>query len=235
MVLTLPSFFQWCARRASSSIGMAGAVAISAGVLMASPRANAAENIVLTYGIFNETISVESLRTLVETGETTASLDFLFGLMKITPETAANVLTQDIEVSVQFIDDVLYSLPGEFALFQMGRIFHNRGRVASIQALRSALTLSASEDSNLTLLEFFENYPNRQLYVDGALLADVASEASDFVEKTGRTLAIPIAIMKDLLSTVVCDCGSPRSNSSEVELSPTIAPPMTPNRVEDGR
>lgn len=226
MSSTIQSFFQWCAQRASQSIGIAGAVAISAGVLLSGSRANAAEDIVLTYGIFNETISVESLRTLVETGETTSTLDFLFGLMKITPETATQVLTQDIEVSVRFIDDVLYSLPGEFALFQMGRIFHNRGRVASIQALRSAMTLSASEDSNLTLLEFFENYPNRQLYVDGALLADVASEASDFVEKTGRTLAIPIAIMKDLLSTVVCDCGSPNSSFSGEE--------PTPNRNEDG-
>jgi Alpha/beta hydrolase of unknown function (DUF1400) len=215
MSFAVRSLSNWCARRASQSISAVGALAIAAGVVSFAPRAVAADNIILTYGIFNETISVESLKTLVETGETTATLDFLFDVMDITPETAANVLTQDIEVSIRFIDDVLYSLPGEFALFQMGQIFHNRNRVASIQALRSALTLSASEDSNLTLLEFFEQYPTPDLYVDGALLADVASEASEFVEKTGRSLAVPIAIVKDLLNSVVCDCGTQSSNFSE--------------------
>lgn len=215
MSFAIPSFSHWCVRRASQIIGVGGAVAIALGVSLPGSRAVAAENVILTYGVFNETISVESLKTLVETGETTATLDFLFDVMDITPKTASNVLQQDIEVSVRFIDDVLYSLPGEFALFQMGQIFHNRNRVASIQALRSALTLSASEDSNLTLLEFFEKYPNPDLYVDGALLADVASEASEFVEKTGRSLAVPIAIIKDLLSTVVCDCGTQSSNFSE--------------------
>jgi Alpha/beta hydrolase of unknown function (DUF1400) len=215
MSFTIQSFSHWCAQCASQLLGTGGALAIAMGVTLSGSRAVAAENIVLTYGIFNETISVESLKTLVETGETTATLDFLFDIMDITPKTASNVLQQDIEVSVRFIDDVLYSLPGEFALFQMGQIFHNRGRVASIQALRSALTLSASEDSNLTLLEFFEKYPNPDLYVDGALLADVASEASEFVEKTGRSLAVPIAIIKDLLNSVVCDCGTQSSNFLE--------------------
>ncbi|HIK33092.1 MAG TPA: alpha/beta hydrolase [Oscillatoriales cyanobacterium M59_W2019_021] len=215
MSFTIKSFSRWCARRAAQLVGAGGAVAIAAGVFLPGSRAVAADNIILTYGIFNETISVESLRTLVETGETTPTLDFLFDLMNITPEAAAIALRQDVQVSVRFVDDVLYSLPGEFALFQMGQIFHNRGKVASIQALRSAFTLSASEDSNLTLLEFFENYPNSDLYVDGALLLDVASEAAEFIEKTGRSLAVPIAIIKDLLNSVVCDCGTQSFNFSE--------------------
>jgi Alpha/beta hydrolase of unknown function (DUF1400) len=215
MSLTIQSFSHWCTRRASQFIGAGGALVISAGVILSGSRVVAAENVIITYGLFNETVSVESLRTLVETGETTATLDFLFNVMNVTPEAASTVLQQDIEVSVRFIDDVLYSLPGEFALFQMGQIFHNRNRVASIQALRSALTLSASEDSNLTLLEFFEKYPNPDLYVDGKMLADVATDASDFVENTGRSLAVPIAIIKDLLNSVVCDCGTQSSNFSE--------------------
>lgn len=227
MSFAIQSFSHWCTQHTSQFIRVGSALAIALGVSLPGSRAVAADNIILTYGIFNETISVESLKTLVETGETTATLDFLFDVMDINPTIASKVLQQEIGVSVRFIDEVLYSLPGEFALFQMGQIFHNRGRVASIQALRSALTLSASEDSNLTLLEFLEKYPNSDLYVDGVLLADVASEASEFVEKTGRSLAVPIAIIKDLLSTVVCDCGTSNSSFSGDEQTPTL--------IQDGR
>ncbi|MGB3239434.1 MAG: alpha/beta hydrolase [Geitlerinemataceae cyanobacterium] len=215
MSFTVQSFSKWCARRTCQFVGAGGALAIAAGTLFSGSSAVAADDVVITYGVFNRSVSVESLRTLVETGETTSTLDFLFGLMNVTSEQARSVLQQDIAVSVTFLDDVFYSLPGEFVLFQLNEVFYNRGRVAKIQSLRSALTLSASGDGNITLLEFFENYPNRKLYVDGALLAEVASEAADFVERTGRSLAVPIAIIKDVLNSVVCDCGPQSSTFSE--------------------
>ncbi len=208
MTFLIQNFPRWGLQNLAKWVSVGGMFALGFGGFLAGDRAIAAEEVVLTYGVFNETVSVESLQTLVETGETTASLDFLFDVMNITPEQARSSLTQDIEVSVNFIDDVFYSLPGEFVLFQMGQVFHNKARRANIQALRSSLILSASEDSNLTLLEFFEKYPNSTLYVDGMLLADVANDVSDFVEKTGRSLAVPIAVIKDLLDSVVCDCGT---------------------------
>jgi hypothetical protein len=208
MTFLIQIFPRWGLKSLAKWVSVGGIFALGLGGFCAGDRAMAAENVVLTYGVFNETVSVESLQTLVETGETTASLDFLFNVMNITPEQARSTLTQDVEVSVNFIDDVFYSLPGEFVLFQMGQVFHNKARRANIQALRSSLILSASEDNNLTLLEFFEKYPNETLYVDGMLLADVANDVSDFVERTGNSLAVPIAIVKDLLGSVVCDCGT---------------------------
>ena len=197
-----------CRRRASKLLSVASIVSIgtlSSVALPAMPTV-AAENVVLTYGIFQRTVSVESLRRLAETGETTPTLDFIFNATKTPPAAAQSVLNAKLGVSLGFVDDVFYSLPGEYALFQIGQIFYNKARFAEIQALRAAFILSVSEDNELTLLEFFEKYPNKELYVDGRLLSEVARTVANFVEDTGRSLAVPLAIIKDLLDNLVCDC-----------------------------
>lgn len=197
-----------CRRRASKLLSVASIVSmgtLSSVALPALPTV-AAENVVLTYGIFQRTVSVESLRRLAETGETTPTLDFVFKATKTPPAAAQSVLNAKLGVSLGFVDDVFYSLPGEYALFQLGQIFFNKARFAEIQALRAAFILSVSEDNELTLLEFFEKYPNKELYVDGRLLSEVARTVANFVEDTGRSLAVPLAVIKDLLDNLVCEC-----------------------------
>lgn len=79
-----------------------------------------------------------------------------------------------------------------------------------MQALRSAILLSLSEDNQISLLAFLQQHPTRQLTVDGVWVAKVAGtidgrmgsaeQASDDTD--------PLAVAKDILSNFICDCQS---------------------------
>ncbi|MBE9039238.1 alpha/beta hydrolase [Oscillatoriales cyanobacterium LEGE 11467] len=224
---------RWYRRQTSNLVSLGGVVSMVALSMVALPARPtvAAQDVVLTYGVFERSVSVESLQKLAETGETTPTLDFLLNVTNTPPEAAQSALNAKLGVSLGFVDDVFNSLPGEYALFQLGQIFYNKARFAEIQALRAAIVLSVSEDNELTLLEFFEKYPNQELYVDGRLLSEVGNTVANFVEDTGRSLAVPLAVIKDILDNLVCDCvveGVLPLEDSEAELSVIPLEPMRP-------
>ncbi|MDY6936246.1 MAG: alpha/beta hydrolase [Cyanobacteriota bacterium] len=228
MSFSVKSLARWCRQKASKLLVVGGVATMGAGtsIALGALPTVAAESVVLTYGIFERTVSVESLRRLAETGESTPTLDFIFNATNTSATAAQSVLNARLGVSLQFVDDVFYSLPGEYALFQLGQIFFNKARFAEIQALRAAFILAVSEDNELTLLEFFEKYPNQELYVDGRLLSEVARTVANFVEDTGRSLAVPLAVIKDILDNLVCDClveSSVPLDESEAALSAELS------------
>ncbi|MBO9998215.1 MAG: alpha/beta hydrolase [Cyanobacteria bacterium SID2] len=192
--------------------------ALAFGVAGLSANAIAAERLVFTYGAANRDIQISDLETLVETGEIprdAATLRFIVDTANITAEDMQTALTQELSVSLRFIDDVTYSLPGEYVLFQMGQVFHNRGRVAEIQSLRAAFINSVSSDGKITLLEFLQNYPNRDLYIDGARLLRDARTVIAFAEDLGQRLEVPLTVAKEILEGVVCECEAPSTATAE--------------------
>ena len=189
--------------------GRALILGMGAGVLFSS-NAVAAERLVLTYGPFSRAISVRELETFAETGEASSStLEFLLDATNADREDVQTVLTYEVGLDLEFVDSALYSLPGEYVLFEAGNLFHNKARLANIQALRAAFTLSVSGDGKISLLEFLQNYPNRDFYVDGVALARTASDVSRFVKRAEKELEEVLAIAKDTLASLICDCSSP--------------------------
>lgn len=57
-------------------------------------------------------------------------------------------------------------------LDRLGAVIQTPSNRANRQALRSALVLSASDDSQMTLLEILPNYPTSELHVKGELLVE---------------------------------------------------------------
>lgn len=189
-----------------------GAIAAVAGslCLFAAPRsANAAEKVVLTYGPFGRSITVDELEEFVATGKKTPTLSFLLRAAKQDPEQARAFLSREITVSPNLLDNVLNILPGEFALFQAGQIFHTPARLSNDKALRSSIILSTVDDRKISVLEFLQKYPTREFYVDGFRLANTASDAVRLVNRVGDRLEGPIAVVTDLLDDIVCDCQNP--------------------------
>ncbi|MDC0831965.1 hypothetical protein CKA32_001759 [Geitlerinema sp. FC II] len=183
--------------------------ALVLGVAGVTADAAAADRLVFTYGAANRDIDIADLEALAETGEIprgASTLRFIANTANLSAEDMQIALTQELSVSLRFIDDVTYSLPGEYVLFQMGQVFHNRGRVAEIQSLRAAFINSVSSDGRITLLEFLQNYPNRDLYIDGARLLDDAQDVIAFVRDVGDRLEVPLAVAKEVLEGVVCEC-----------------------------
>lgn len=184
-----------------------GAIAAIGTSLLAAPRtAIAAEKVVLTYGPFGRSITVDELEEFVETGRQTPTLQFLLKATKQNPEQARAFLSREVTVSPQLLDNILNILPGEYALFQVGRIFHTPTRLSNGKALRSSMILSTVDDRKISVMEFLRKYPTREFFVDGLRLANTARDATRLVNRVGDRLEGPIAVIKDLLDDMVCDC-----------------------------
>ncbi len=151
--------------RLSQRLGLVLVVSVS--ILFFSSSAIAADQFVLKYRIFRESISVEELSTFAETGELSTSLRINFALARQDPKAIRQYLTKPVKVNFVFLDKVLNSPVGNVILDQVSQVIHPPSRGADRQAMRSALVLSARDDNNITLLETIQNYPTSQVQVEG--------------------------------------------------------------------
>ncbi|WGV28442.1 alpha/beta hydrolase [Halotia branconii] len=130
----------------------------------------AAEQVVLKYGIFRESLAVKELSKFGETGELSRSLRVNLALARQNPRDIRQYLTTPVQVSPVFLDKVLNSQIGNVILDELSQVIHTPSRKADRQALRSALVLSASQDQQMTLLEVIQNYPTTEVEVEGERL-----------------------------------------------------------------
>ena len=139
----------------------------SASMLLSSSSALAADQVVLKYRIFRESISVEELTTFAETGELSTSLQINFALARQDPKVVRSYLTEPVKVNPVFLDRVLNSSIGNVVIDEVSQVIHTPSRRADRQALRSALVLSANRDGEITLIEIIQNYPTQEVEVEG--------------------------------------------------------------------
>ncbi|MBD2726779.1 alpha/beta hydrolase [Nostoc sp. FACHB-892] len=139
-------------------------------LLLLSTPAFAAERVVLNYGIFRESLSVEELSTFAQTGELSRSLRVNFALARQDPKVIRQYLTEPVKVNLLFLDRVLNSSIGNIILDQISQVIYTPSRRADRQALRAALVLSASQDGQVSVIEIIENYPTNEVEVDGKRL-----------------------------------------------------------------
>ncbi len=145
---------------------------------LSNGSAFAAENVLLKYRIFRESISVKELTNFAETGELSTSLRVNLALAKQDPKPIRQYLTESVAVNPVLLDRVLNSPIGNVVLDQISEAIHTPSRKADRQALRSALILSASSDrtgnsansNNISLIEIIQNYPSSEVEVEGEVL-----------------------------------------------------------------
>ncbi|MEH2270905.1 MAG: alpha/beta hydrolase [Nostoc sp.] len=139
-------------------------------LLFLSTPAFAAEQVVLKYGIFRESLSVEELSTFAQTGELSRSLRVNLALARQDPKAIRQYLTEPVKVNPVFLDKVLNSQIGNnIILDQISQVISTPSRRADRQALRAALVLSASQDGQVSLIEIIKNYPTNEVEVDGVV------------------------------------------------------------------
>ena len=192
------------------SVGGMCLLGIGASCFLGTPRAEAAEEIIFTYGALQQSFEVKNLETFVETGEVARDVRVLIRYSGREPETLRRLMSAELNVDFLFLYDLLSSLPGEYFLFELGNIIHTKSHRANIQALRSAIVLSARDDNKISLLDFFKNYPLDQMYIDGPKALRVASDANDIIESVSELLEVPMAVMRDLVGPFICECDRSR-------------------------
>jgi hypothetical protein len=143
-------------------------------VFCCSPRAEAAESVVLKYRFLRENVSVPELRTLADTGELSPKLQFYLKLARREPAELRRALRQEVNVNANFLYRVLNTPIGQGMLDQVSQVVHTPTNRANRESLRGALVSSALPDGKITLIETLENYPTPEVHVEGERLAEFA-------------------------------------------------------------
>lgn len=173
-----------------------GAVCLSTIVPVATP-AVASEEVTLTYGAFARSIPINEFETLASTGKATGVLKELLKLAKEDPAEAQQFLTYNVNVDAITVDGALNTAPGKFLLSELAKVVHTHNDRSNVQALRSALVLSASQNDGITLLEVLQNYPTTALYIDGIQLKKDIKETKSL-----------LGSVHNYLSHLECGCSS---------------------------
>lgn len=224
-ISTMGRFSGSCLQKVGSWLGLWSVLTLSTWAAMGQPT-KAATKVKFTYGPFGQSLTVKELKTFIETGKPSSKLKFFLNTADQEPETVRRFLAQDVKINLRLADRILYFLPGEYALFQAGQIFHTPGRVANIQALRSGVIQSLSDDNKISLIEFLEKYPLSEMTIDGVRLARAANQIDRIVSRFAPKVETGAAIANEILESLVCDCESVKTE----QVEPTIETPPTPEQ-----
>lgn len=156
---------------------------------IASP-AQSAERITLSYGIFQRSISVDSLETYARTGKVNGDLEAY--VQDVTPERVAQlrrVLLTPIPLSAVEVSQFLYTPIGERLLERIGAIIQTDAPQSSFYALRSALILAAADPDGFTPLTVLQEYPLENLNISLTRSLEIVDAVQQLVNQTQQTVA----------------------------------------------
>ena len=153
--------------------------------------AAAAETVIVSYGAFEFTVSVDALETYAETGRIEGALksytDFL------TPEQLEQFktgLTTSADFDHLAIAQFLYSFQGEKILERVSQVIKTQARQSGFYALRSALILAAADsERGLTPLNFLKKFPTDTLRVDSVEGFRIIEDLSQVVRENSQAIA----------------------------------------------
>lgn len=132
------------------------------------------QKVVFALGLLQESLDMDDLTNFATTGEVPRGWNTYFKLLKLAPEDFRGLLTTEAKMEMKFLDGILNNLIGEYILFEVGQVIHTSNNKANIQALRSALILSAAGDNKISMLEILQNYPSQKVVLEGMKLVKAA-------------------------------------------------------------
>ncbi|EDZ93242.1 MAG: alpha/beta hydrolase [Limnospira sp. PMC 1291.21] len=165
-----------------SSVWQIFGVGLSSAILSAiasvSP-AHSAEEMIISYGIANTSISIAELEKFVESGESTPLL-FVYGyLLNIEdPEGLRRGLKSPFEASPWSIDRFLNSPTGETILRRMGRVVNTGDGENGYMALKTAIAQASKRPEGLTIMGILQEFPDPQIRIDLDFSIDLINETT---------------------------------------------------------
>ncbi len=188
---------------------------ISAGIISHAAPTLAADRVIVRYGFFQETFSVQDMQKFVETGELAPVRQFQLRLAGADPEALRGFLSQKINANFLTLDRTLNSLPGEFLLNQLGQVIYNRHRVEPVQSLRSAIVLSAKDDNTVSMMQFLQNYPLPEVFFDARSIAQMGQRVGNARERARNQLQTMTSMMERILNEPLCRCDTETVTTKE--------------------
>ena len=129
------------------------------------PKANAAEEIKITYSIFTRTIKVNSLKTFAEEGKSTRKLKRILKATGSPDKEIRTVLNKNFEVPITIASKLVYSEIGNVFLTRLSSIIHPPRATderTGLLALRASVIQGINiGNGKINLINFFEGYPTK--------------------------------------------------------------------------
>jgi hypothetical protein len=161
-------------------------------ILISSPlffnlsKANAAEEIKITYGIFSRTIKVNSLKTFAKEGKSTKKLKKILKATGSQNKEIRAVLNKDFEVPITIASKLVYSEIGNVFLTRLSSIIHPpraNDEITGMLALRASVIQGIKiGNGKINLINFFEGYPTQAVILDVSALSKVMNKVESISE-----------------------------------------------------
>jgi len=150
------------------------------------PKANAAEEIKITYSIFSRTIKVNSLKTFAIEGKSTKKLKRILEATGSTDKEIRAVLNKDFEIPITVASKLVYSEIGNVFLTRLSTIIHPTRATderTGMLALRASVIQGINiGNGKINLIKFFEAYPTKTVILDVSALSKVMNKVESISE-----------------------------------------------------
>jgi len=159
---------------------------ISCQLLFNVNKANAAQEIKLTYSIFSRTIKVNSLKTFAEKGKSTKKLKKILKATGSTDKEIRSVLSKNFEIPITIASKLVYSEIGNVFLTRLSSIIHPTRAVdkkTGMLALRASIIQGlVIGNGKINMINFFEGYPTKTIILDVNALSKVMNKVESITE-----------------------------------------------------
>ena len=161
-------------------------ILISSQILFNVTKANAAQEIKITYGIFSRTIKVNSLKTFAQEGKSTKKLKRILRATGSTDKEIKSVLNKNFEIPITIASKLVYSEIGNIFLTRLASIIHPPkadDEKTGMLALRSSVVQGINKgNGKINLIKFFEAYPIKTVILDVNALSKVMNKVESISE-----------------------------------------------------
>tara|TARA_B100001113_G_scaffold347622_1_gene340279 strand:+ start:69 stop:638 length:570 start_codon:yes stop_codon:yes gene_type:complete len=134
------------------------------------PSAKSAERIFLYKGNFSRTLEIEELNEFEKTKNPNKKLKNLINITNQTSESLHKILSHKIEIPIKSSSRLMNSKIGEAFLNRLSKVIYPN-KISDIKtstkAIRSGVILSSyKNDEKINLIDFFREYPNKNIAID---------------------------------------------------------------------
>jgi predicted dienelactone hydrolase len=147
----------------------------------------AAERLVVSYGPLQRSVPVSAVRTFIQAGEVTPEIRAYATLLNSQELTdLRSSLQGGVKLGVVPVDNFLRSSLGNSLLQEIGQIIRIGPNLTGEKAVSAALVLSASKNDGVNLVNFLENFPNSEVFVDGLKLQGTVAKVQNLVDEARK-------------------------------------------------
>ena len=164
------------------------------------PKANAAEEIKITYSIFSRTINVNSLKKFAEEGNSTKKLRRILKATGASDKEVRSILNKDFEIPITIASKLVYSKIGNVFLTRLASIIQTpnaNDERTGVLALRASVIQGIKiGNGKINLIKFFEGYPTKTIVLDVNALSKVLNKVESISELLAFFTNSPIEKIK---------------------------------------